>query len=233
VVESSPMLTLYYWPGASSVVPHIVLEEIGTRYERQLVNFTKGEHKSDAYLKINPHGKVPALAVDGRVLTENVSILVYLAKRFPRARMLPTSIIEEAKCISIMSWFASTVHPNFARIIRPERFVPEVTTHISIKEAARDSFWDNCREMNELLADKHFTMGMQYTVCDAYAFFIYDQGSRIKLPMNELAAFTAFSQRMLERPAVRTVRVLEENFLKGSDPWNGPYWAQPRRGFPR
>ena len=59
------MLILYYWPGASSVVPHIVLEEIGAPYERQLVNLAQGEHKSDAYLKINPHGKVPALAVDG------------------------------------------------------------------------------------------------------------------------------------------------------------------------
>ncbi len=79
------MLTLYYWAGASSVVPHIVLEEIGTPYERQLVNLAKGEHKSEGYLKINPHGKVPALAVDGAVLTENVAILTYLAKQFPGA----------------------------------------------------------------------------------------------------------------------------------------------------
>jgi glutathione S-transferase len=64
------MLILYYWPGASSVVPHIVLEEIAAPYERQVVNLARGEHKSGAYLKINPHGKVPALAVDGMVLTE-------------------------------------------------------------------------------------------------------------------------------------------------------------------
>jgi len=77
------MLILYYWPGASSIVPHIVLEEIGTPYQRQLVNLAKGEHKSDAYLKINPHGKVPALAVDDTILTENVAILMYLARQFP------------------------------------------------------------------------------------------------------------------------------------------------------
>ena len=60
------MLILYYWPGASSIVPHIVLEEIGTPYHQQLVNLAQGEHKSAAYLKINPHGKVPALAIDNR-----------------------------------------------------------------------------------------------------------------------------------------------------------------------
>jgi glutathione S-transferase len=86
------MLILYYWPGASSVVPHIVLEEIGAPYERQLVNLAQGEHKGGAYLKINPHGRVPALAVDGMVLTENVAILTYLAKRFPETQLLPRDI---------------------------------------------------------------------------------------------------------------------------------------------
>ncbi len=108
------MLTLYYWAGASSVVPHIVLEEIGTPYERQLVNLAKGEHKSEGYLKINPHGKVPALAVDGAVLTENVAILTYLAKQFPGPQLLPPGTLEEARCIAMMAWFASALHPTFA-----------------------------------------------------------------------------------------------------------------------
>jgi glutathione S-transferase len=125
------MLILYYWPGASSVVPHIVLEEIGAPYERQVVNLAQGEHKSGAYLKINPHGKVPALSVDGMVLTENVAILTYLAKRFPETQLLPRGIVEEANCISMMAWFASAVHPTFAHIIRPERFAP-IALHTSI-----------------------------------------------------------------------------------------------------
>jgi glutathione S-transferase len=67
------MLILYYWPGASSMAPHVVLEEIGAPYERQIVNLAQGEHKSSAYLAINPRGKVPTLAADGVVLTENVA----------------------------------------------------------------------------------------------------------------------------------------------------------------
>lgn len=223
------MLTLYYWPGASSVVPHMVLEEIGAPYERRLVNFTQGEHKSAAYLKINPHGKVPALAVDGTVITENVAILTYLARQFPQARMFPTGLIEQARCISLMAWFGSTVHPTVARIIRPERFVDDTAAHASLRETARGVFWDYCREIDRGLDGRTWTMGAQYTACDPYAFFVYDQGSRIKLPMHELTAYTAFTERMLERPAVRNVRRFEENFLKGSNPWDGPYYAQPRQ----
>ncbi|HWX29884.1 MAG TPA: glutathione S-transferase N-terminal domain-containing protein [Steroidobacteraceae bacterium] len=73
------MLTLYYSPGASSMTPHISLEEIGAPYERKLINLATVEHKSDAYLKINSRGKVPALSINGNVLTENVAILTYLA----------------------------------------------------------------------------------------------------------------------------------------------------------
>jgi glutathione S-transferase len=222
------VLILYNWPGASSVVPHIVLEEIGAPYERQLVNLAQGEHKGRAYLKINPHGKVPALAVDGTVLTENVAILTYLARRFPEAQLLPHGIIEEARCISTMAWFASTVHPTFAHIIRPERFATDSAAHVNLKDTARETFWDNCKEINRLLGGKEWMTGSHYTVCDPYAFFFYDLGTRIKLSMHKLAAYTAFSKRMLERPAVCKVRGLEEDIVKGKDAWHGQYYAQPR-----
>ena len=148
------MLILYCWPGASSVVPHIALEEIGTviTTTRQLGT---GEHKSSTYLKINRHGKVPALAVDDMVITENVAILTYLARRFPEAHLLPAGIIEEARCLSTMAWFASTVHPTFAHIIRPERFATDNAAHINLKETARDIFWDNCKEINDCLMARH------------------------------------------------------------------------------
>src|ERR1700680_4184006 len=138
------MLTLYYWPGASSVIPHITLEEIGTPYQRKLVNLAQGEHKGDAYLKINPHGKVPALAIDDKVLTENVAILTYLAKQFPDAQLLPHDLAEEVRCISTMAWFASAVHPTFAHIIRPERFASDAATHGNMKEPACTTFCAFC-----------------------------------------------------------------------------------------
>src|SRR3984893_11497332 len=82
--------------------------------------------------------------------------------------------------------------------------------------------------INRSLDGKKWMMGGTYTVCDPYAFFIYDLGSRIKLPMHELPVYAAFNKRMLERPAVCKVRGLEENILKGKDSWHGQYYAQPR-----
>jgi glutathione S-transferase len=223
------MLILYYSPGASSIIPHIILEEIGAPYERKLVNLAKGDHKSAAYLQINPRGKVPTLSIGGHVLTENVAILTFLAKHFPDARLLPQNLTEEASCLSLMAWFASAVHPTFAHIIRPERFASDTAAQLNVSETARSTFWGHCEEINGALAAKQWMVGAQYTVSDPYAFFFYDLGARINLPMRELSAYTAFNERMLERHAVQKVRELEEASLGGATAWDGPYFPHVRR----
>src|SRR5690242_21046262 len=77
------MLTLYYAPGACSMAAHIVLEESGEKYEPKKVDLAGGEQRTEAYLKINPLGRVPVLRLDnGDPLTENTAILPYLGKRF-------------------------------------------------------------------------------------------------------------------------------------------------------
>jgi glutathione S-transferase len=222
------MLVLYYWPGSSSIVPQIVLEEIGASYEAQLVNLARGEHKSERYLQINPHGKVPTLAIDGATLTENVAILTFLARRSSSMRLLPEHALEEARCLSLMSWFASTLHPTFAHIIRPERFASDSAAQANIKETARTSFWENCKEVSRLLNGAEWIMGPKYTVCDPYAFFFYQLGTRIRLPMEGLASYSGFHARMLDRPAVRKALELEAQLLKGANAWDGAYYAHPR-----
>ena len=69
------MLTLYFSPGACSTASHIGIEECGAAYTEHPVYIAKGEQKTAEYAKINPRGKVPALAVDDRIITENTAIL--------------------------------------------------------------------------------------------------------------------------------------------------------------
>ena len=110
------MLKLYFTPGASSMAPHIALHEVGAPFESHPISLARNEHRSPAYLAVNPEGKVPTLLVDGRALTEVAGILWYLARRYPAARLLPAGDIEaEAQVVSWMSFIASTVHPARAR----------------------------------------------------------------------------------------------------------------------
>lgn len=105
-------LIFYFAPGTSSMAPHIALHEVGAPFQARPLSFATNDQREADFRAINPEGKVPALLVDGRLLTEVAAILFYLAKRFPEAALLPKDNIEaEAQVISWMSFIAATVHP--------------------------------------------------------------------------------------------------------------------------
>lgn len=106
------MLTFYFAPGSSSMAPHIALHEIGAPFEARPVSFATNGNRAPGILALNPEGKLPILAIDGRPLTEVAAILFWLARRFPEAGLLPAGGIDaEAAAISWMSFIASTLHP--------------------------------------------------------------------------------------------------------------------------
>src|SRR5215510_10406845 len=116
------MLTLYYAPGACSLAAHIVLEESGEAYEARRVDFSKAEQRTEAYLKINPQGRVPALLLDnGEPLAENTAILPFLGKRFG---LWPKDALGETRALSLVGFFASTVHPAHAHFQGPSDTPP-------------------------------------------------------------------------------------------------------------
>jgi glutathione S-transferase len=203
------MLTLYYAPGACSMAAHIVLEESGETYTPQRVDLAKGEQKTDAYLKIHPLGRVPALRLDdGQPLAENTAILPYLGKRFG---LWPTDATAEAKALSTIGFFASSVHPAHAHVGRPERYTADTSAYPGIKEMGLKTFHGYLKQTDAMLAGREW-LSDRYSVLDPYAFVFYTWGVRRELPMGELTHYGAFKDRMLKRPAVQ--RVVEDEKIK-------------------
>ena len=64
-----------------------------------------------------------------------------------------------------------------------------------------------------MLEGKDWIMGKQYTAADPYALVFYGWGVRGEFPMKELAAYSAWKERMLKRPAVRKILESEQNVL--------------------
>lgn len=211
------MYTLYFWPGTCSMASHILLEECGATYETKAVALTKGEQRTEDYHKINPHGKVPALAVDGRIITQNVAILPYIAGQFPDAGLLPRDPTELASSMAVAGWLATAVHVAFGLILHPER--PAGGGDIgeaglkAIADTARKTYWASLEEIDRRLSGNQWMMGDQYTFLDPYALVFYGWGKRVEMPIQDLKNYTAFKDRMLERPAVRTVLEREQSPL--------------------
>lgn len=203
------MLTLYYGPGACSMAAHIVLEESGEKYEPKRMDLAKGEQRSEEYLKMNPQGRVPLLKLDnGEPLAENTAILPYLGKRFT---LWPTDGMAEAKALSLIGFFAASVHPAHAHVGRPERYTADQSAYPGIKEQGLKTFHGHLKQIDGMLAGREW-FGDRYSVLDPYGFVFYTWGVRRELPMAELKNYTAFKDRMKNRPAV--ARVLEDEKIK-------------------
>ena len=203
------MITLYYAPGACSMAAHIVLEESGEKYTPQRVDLANGEQKTEAYLKIHPLGRVPALRLDnGEPLSENTAILPYLGKRFG---LWPTDASAEAKALSLIGFFASSVHPAHAHVGRPERYTADNSAFPGIKDMGLKTFHGYLKQTDAMLDGREW-LSDRYSVLDPYAFVFYTWGVRRELPMGELKNYTAFKDRMMKRPAVQ--RVAEDEKIK-------------------
>ena len=196
------MLTLFYAPGACSMAAHIVLEEGGEKYDARRMDLAKGEQRDPEYMKIHPLGRVPALKLDdGSPLSENTAILPYLGKRFG---LWPTDPIKEARALSIVGFFATSVHPAHGHIGRPERYTEDKAAFPGIQAMGKKSFHDYLKQIDAMYAGREW-LSDNYSVLDPYALVLYSWGIRRELPVAELKNYGALKDRLLKRPAVQRI----------------------------
>jgi glutathione S-transferase len=213
------MYRLYYAPGACSLAPHIVLEEIGQPYEVELVSNRPASDgmttASAAWKAINPKGRVPALlGVPGRIggaenlLTEANAIMTFLARSNPELKLLPADPAKEARCIEWMNWLTTSVHATaYAQIRRPHRFVDDETLYPAIQAKGTKVLRENFGYIDSLLADgREWAVPGGYTIADAYLLVFYGWGKGLSWNMErDFPAWTRHANKVLARPAVQRV----------------------------
>jgi glutathione S-transferase len=204
------MMTLYYCPPGCSLASHVALEESGLDYTPHAVN-VKDPKERMTLVKLNQTGKVPTLVVDGQVLTENVAILNYIATAAPGAKLVPDGSLARAQCISLLGWYASTVHIAFRQSFRPELFSEAEAAHDGIRKSGREGFWRGLQTMDSRLADQPFMMGERFSIADTYILVFYNWAKIGSYPVESLPNLTSCKDRLRQRPAVR--KVLEREGL--------------------
>ena len=115
---SRPILHDYYRSSAAYRV-RIALNLKSVEYESRPVNLAEGAQKSAEYRALNPQGLVPMLEIDGLKLTQSLSIIMYLASRFPEPALLPTDPSEAAHVRGMALAIACDIHPlNNLRVLK-------------------------------------------------------------------------------------------------------------------
>ena len=164
-----PKYTFYYGPGTCALAGIITLEWIGRPY--QLGRVAGEVVWSDAYRKINPLTKVPALSIDGRILLENNAILSHLAESAPSANLAPATLTPERDTLNQwLSFLGSEFHPAFWPWFMAQRYTTEEDQQPAVKAAAELMVASKFEYLNEHLADKKFMMGDARSILDPYLF---------------------------------------------------------------
>ena len=108
-------MKLYYNPKSRAAIAKWMLDECGADYEIVPIDFTKGEHKTPEFLKINPAGKLPALVDGDAKIFEGAAICLYLAEKFPEANLAPKiGAPERGRYLSLMVYSTSQLEPAMA-----------------------------------------------------------------------------------------------------------------------
>jgi glutathione S-transferase len=200
------MLKLYYAPGACSLAPHIALEEAGARFELSRIDLASNQQNSAEYIRINPKGRVPALAEGDWVLTEAPSILRYIAARYPSAGLWPWDPREEARCSEWLAWISSTIHVAFGHVRRAARYASDPQAVEDVAATAKKTCGELWRAVEEKIGTGPWAIGERYTVADPYllVYWTWGRGPILRFDMaRDFPHWTAHARRLAARPAVQ------------------------------
>lgn len=190
-------MKLYIIPGACSLAVNIALREAGIRFELAKLNVETGKTDDGTdFRTINPKGYVPALQLnDGRILTENVAVLLYVADQNPDAKLAPpVGSYDRYRLTEWLCFINSELHKGFSPLFSP-------TATDDVRDYARNRLVKRLDYVHAMVRDTYL-MGGQFSVADAYLFTVLGWGKEVGLPMATWPRLEAYRVGISQRPHV-------------------------------
>lgn len=193
--------TLYWSPGTASLAVHWFLIELDEPHALVRLDLDDKQHKTDAYLKLNPNGVVPTLLIDGVPRYECAALVMLLAERHAEAGFVP-SLGTSARADYLM-WtvhLANTLQPAFRAWFYPNEPAGEANAELA-KAAARtrvEATWDRVAAH---LAGRTYMTGDAPSALDFYATMLMRWSRNMPKPATEWPVISAYVARMKARPS--------------------------------
>lgn len=186
-------MDLYFSPLACSLASRIALYEAGLPAAYHRVKDMTTPDGAD-FLSINSRGQVPALrADDGEILTENVSILEYIADQKPEAGLAPSDKRERVRMRKWLALVNSELHTVLGQML--SKHTPEAT-----KAHLKGRAVDVLTWLDLQLAGRTWLLD-QYSVADIYLAVVANWTQALPIDMKAYPNLNAHRARVFARPA--------------------------------
>jgi glutathione S-transferase len=209
------MIQLYHYPSTASMVPHLLLEELGVPYELRLVDRQQNSHKAPDYLKLNPNGLIPVLVDGDLVLYETAAICLHLADTHPDAKLAPPlGTPQRAQFYKWLMWLTNTLQATSIVYWYPERWADSPGAVAEVKARAEQKVGAQLDLLDAEMArhGQPWLLGGDYTALDPYVLTLCRWTRFFTRPARNLPHLGGLLHRMLERPAVQ--RMYEQQGIR-------------------
>ena len=202
--------TLYYAPGACSISPHTALREAGLPFELVRVDLGKKTYGDGAnYLEVNPKGYVPALRIpDGRVITENLVMIQYIADQVPAKKLAPApeTGFTRIRFAELLVFISTELHKGLGPFYNPK-------ATDDFKAAVKERLAKRFLYLGEQVGTKTYLLGDDFSVADGYAFYCLRGWKTVVQDPFPGLILPAYYERLLARPSIQAV--LEAEKIQG------------------
>ncbi len=171
------MITLFQITGSSSFAARCALECAGAQYEVVNVH-PRRRDEAPGFADANPLKRVPAIREGDVRLAETGAILLWLADRFPDARLAPpVGSTARADHYRWVTWCANTLHVGWWPVMVPRAFTPEEAAWPAIEAQGREALARHGAHLEAWLGDRQWLAGDDPGVSDLYLYMLTGWGS--------------------------------------------------------
>ena len=180
------------------------LHEKGLAIEQVVVDMAKRAHKGEAYLALNPYGRVPTLVDGDFVLYESSAIMDYLERLHPTPPLLPASAQGRAQVAMHIKLCDLEIGAHTGTLFFPRRFLPRERWNLAVQSEAIAGIARHLDVLARQLADRPYLVADSFSLADlAYVPFVEFLTLFELTPQPNVAAWIA---RLQARPSALATR---------------------------
>jgi glutathione S-transferase len=200
------MYQLHYFPANANAAPHMLLEELGAKYELLLVDRTKNAQKSKEYLKINPNGRIPTLVEESLVLSEAAAIVLHLVDQHADAELAPrVGTTERAKFYQWLTFLTNSLQEELMIWRYPERLAGEDVAAMEVVKRGAEARASNFLDVVEdhLKANGPLFLGKKLSAVDFYLVMLARWACSMTKPPRSRPNIAKLLDKVTALPSVR------------------------------